>query len=594
MEKPPPEKSGSFSGHNVESHPPESEAEGELEDRENAKESSSISDSALPQVSQDIDGFLSHLSLHDDKSNPPDVPDSVEVFCKLVEAMIGNYDSGDSSARFGQVPEEDTAFVESVGRISKLMNALRGFPVESPAAAMYGRSGSVLQRAMSFLEDELRTLLEDSRSHISDSKSLKTKHPSFNSKEDHDRCPLPESESTGDDEYPAYPPEVVASMKKIAMAMISAGYETECCQVFSILRRNAFKEAINKLGFDSISIDDVQKMHWETLEGEIAKWIKVVKHCSLILFPGERRFAESVFEDYPEIFSSQFSNLARATVIHFLNFAEAVAMTKRSAEKLFKFLDMYDRSEHFLRSGELNQKRRQQNSCPKRCSSPPDSLHHELPEIRLRVQRHLGRSLPTAPENRAHRRSRFRLMDLLDSNLDTKSKLYKDMSLRYIFLMNNGRYILQKIKGSSEIHEVMGDTWCRRRSSDLRQYHKNYQRETWSKVLQCLRDEGLQVNGKVNKPVLKERFKTFNTLFDEIHKTQSTWVVSDEQLQSELRVSISAVMIPAYRSFLARFSQYLDSGRQTEKYVKYQPDDIETSIDELFDGNPTSMTRKRT
>ncbi|RVW32022.1 Exocyst complex component EXO70B1 [Vitis vinifera] len=186
------------------------------------------------------------------------------------------------------------------------------------------------------------------------------------------------------------------------------------------------------------------------------------------------------------------------------------------------------------------------------------------------------------------------VMDLLDSNLDTKSKLYKDMSLRYIFLMNNGRYILQKIKGSSEIHEVMGDTWCRRRSSDLRQYHKNYQRETWSKVLQCLRDEGLQVNGKVNKPVLKERFKTFNTLFDEIHKTQSTWVVSDEQLQSELRVSISAVMIPAYRSFLARFSQYLDSGRQTEKYVKYQPDDIETSIDELFDGNPTSMTRKRT
>ena len=654
MEKPPPEKSGSFSGHNVESHPPESEAEGELEDRENAKESSSISDSALPQVSQDIDGFLSHLALHDDKSNPPEVPDSVEVFCKLVEAMIGNYDSGDSSARFGQVPEEDTAFVESVGRISKLMNALRGFPGESPAGAMYGRSGSVLQRAMSFLEDELRTLLEDSRSHISDSKSLKTKHPSFNSKEDHDRCPLPESESTGDDEYPAYPPEVVASMKKIAMAMISAGYETECCQVFSILRRNAFKEAINKLGFDSISIDDVQKMHWETLEGEIAKWIKVVKHCSLILFPGERRFAESVFEDYPEIFSSQFSNLARATVIHFLNFAEAVAMTKRSAEKLFKFLDMYeslrdlvpaissptsDDNGHELKSETMTAGSRLgeaavsifcdlENSIKSDVSKTPvpSGAVHPLTRYTMNYLKYACEYKDTLEEvfqqhqkiertdeagsdvDERSSQNNARLpvkqtpfatqliavMDLLDSNLDTKSKLYKDMSLRYIFLMNNGRYILQKIKGSSEIHEVMGDTWCRRRSSDLRQYHKNYQRETWSKVLQCLRDEGLQVNGKVNKPVLKERFKTFNTLFDEIHKTQSTWVVSDEQLQSELRVSISAVMIPAYRSFLARFSQYLDSGRQTEKYVKYQPDDIETSIDELFDGNPTSMTRKRT
>ncbi|WJZ84426.1 hypothetical protein VitviT2T_004031 [Vitis vinifera] len=78
---------------------------------------------------------------------------------------------------------------------------------------------------MSFLEDELWTLLEDSRSHISDSKSLKTKHPSFNSKEKHYRCPLLESGSTGDDEYPTFSPEVVASMKKIAMAIISTGIQ---------------------------------------------------------------------------------------------------------------------------------------------------------------------------------------------------------------------------------------------------------------------------------------------------------------------------------------------------------------------------------
>uniref|UniRef100_A0A9I9E1E3 Exocyst complex subunit Exo70 C-terminal domain-containing protein n=1 Tax=Cucumis melo TaxID=3656 RepID=A0A9I9E1E3_CUCME len=33
-------------------------------------------------------------------------------------------------------------------------------------------------------------------------------------------------------------------------------------------------------------------------------------------------------------------------------------------------------------------------------------------------------------------------------------------------------------------------------------------------------------------------------MFDEIHKMQSSWVVSDEQLQLELRISVSAVMIP--------------------------------------------------
>ncbi|KAK3183736.1 hypothetical protein Dsin_031022 [Dipteronia sinensis] len=35
-------------------------------------------------------------------------------------------------------------------------------------------------------------------------------------------------------------------------------------------------------------------------------------------------------------------DLAAAIVVWFLNFSDAVVMTKRSAEKLFKFLDMYE------------------------------------------------------------------------------------------------------------------------------------------------------------------------------------------------------------------------------------------------------------
>ncbi|KAL3829457.1 hypothetical protein ACJIZ3_018259 [Penstemon smallii] len=184
-------------------------------------------------------------------------------------------------------------------------------------------------------------------------------------------------------------------------------------------------------------------------------------------------------------------------------------------------------------------------------------------------------------------------MDLLDAYLEGKSKLYKDHALSSIFLMNNGRYILQKIKGSTELNSLMGDTWCRKRSSELRQYHKTYQRETWGKLLNCLNTEGLLVNGKVVKPNVKERFTSFNATFSEIHKTQSSWVVGDEQLQSELRVSISNMVIPAYRSFLGRFSQVFTPGRQTEKYVKYQAEDIETYIDELFDGNAAPAGRRK-
>ena len=69
------------------------------------------------------------------------------------------------------------------------------------------------------------------------------------------------------------------------------------------------------------------------------------------------------------------------------------------------------------------------------------------------------------------------VMDLLDTNLEGKAKLYKDVALSNIFMMNNGCYIFQKIKGSVEIYSVMGDTWCQKWLLDLRQYRKNYQRD---------------------------------------------------------------------------------------------------------------------
>ncbi|KAG5106766.1 hypothetical protein JHK82_043736 [Glycine max] len=108
----------------------------------------------------------------------------------------------------------------------------------------------------------------------------------------------------------------------------------------------------------------------------------------------------------------------------------------------------------------------------------------------------------------------MRVMELLDTNLEGKAKLYKEVPLSLIFMMSNRRYIVQKIKGSTEIYEVMGETWCRKRSMDLRTYHKNYQVETWSKILSSLSPKGLNENRKVHKLVLKKRFKSFNLTFD--------------------------------------------------------------------------------
>ncbi|XP_020106709.1 exocyst complex component EXO70B1-like [Ananas comosus] len=646
----------------------------------NAKET--VTDFAT--LSEEIDQFLGiFFSLkavpNPENCTPPEIPESVvENFVTAVEKEIVKYESGEEK---WSPDHDELSLLAAIDRISKLTSAVTTFSSEPMYGHAMSRAGGVLHHAMSFLEDEFHALLlEDSRAKpaadLGCASSKIKRPPSFGRREDADRCVIPSAESNSTESAPAYPPETVERLRAIAAAMIAAEYGTECCQVFTVARRNAFEAGLSSIGYEKSSIDDVLKMAWEALEGEIAMWIKTFRQSVGASLSYEHDLCHQVFAGHCDIASAIFHNFARGVVIHLLNFVEAVAMTKRSAEKLFKVLDMYEALRDSLPMIEALFPASEDDSGGGEESSTLSELRSEINSVRGRLgegavaifcelessiksdmgktpvpggavhplTRYVMNYLKYACEykntleqvfklhhkpaasydddddgdnnnyssssnnnNNNNRRRRgpaansenpfagqlIEVMDLLHANLDAKSKLYKDLALSNIFLMNNGRYVVQKIKGSAEINALLGDSWGRKRSSDLRQYHKNYQRETWSRVLACFKDDGLTVKGTVQKPVLKERLKSFNAMFEEIHKTQSAWVVSDEQLQSELRVSVSAVVVPAYRSFLGRFSQYLNPGRQTEKYVKFGPDDLENYIDELFDGNPTSMARRR-
>ncbi|XP_028547534.1 exocyst complex component EXO70B1 [Dendrobium catenatum] len=587
-------------------------AEQEDENAATNKESSNYADDDdLPSLSDDVDKFLSILSsLGDSPAIVPDLPDiSIERFAALIEKEISKYESGSAD------DHHSPSFLNSVDRASKLTAALTPFSSDPHYLQALNHTSAVLHHAMSLLEDDFHSLLLSS-------------------------------------------PSSPTRLRSIATSMISSGYETECSQVFLISRRNALESSVYEQGFEKISIDEVQHTPWESLEHQIVSWTKSFRHALSILFPQERDLCNEVFQSHRAIADSIFHNLARGILIQLLDFAEAIAMTKRSAEKLFKVLDMYealrdmipkledlfvspDSSDGNLTAEMSAVKRRLGEAVVAMFCDLESSIKGEIVKMPLiggavhpltrhvmnylkhaceykntleqvfRDHRRMDRSTsgsfdeergdggPTGGSGGGSRNSNpllrqlVKVTDLLHCNMEGKAKLYKDLALRSIFLMNNGRYIVQKIKGSKELNQLLGDTWCRKLSADLRQYHKNYQRETWSRVLACFKDEGLQSKGSVLKPVLKDRFRCFNTMFEEILKTQSAWIVSDYQLQSELRVSVSAVIVPAYRSFLARFSQYLDPGRQTEKYIKFGPEDLEALIDELFDGNPLSLLRKK-
>ncbi|CAL4985743.1 unnamed protein product [Urochloa decumbens] len=620
-------------------------------------------------LSAEIDAFLAAYNDGAESSSPAVVPSEVTLdrFASAVEQEIAPSD-GSGDKWVPDSPGESPPLLAAIRRIAALASALTAAQSGGKYTIGLHRVTGVLHRVMTFVEDEFHAILEDPRvakpaavpgasadTGSATGRSMR-RPPSFGhgAAVEPDRCVVPTPDGGAGEPFPA---ETVERLRAMAEAMFAAGYEAECTEVFLVARRNALDASLQSLGYDKPSIDDVVKMPYESLESEIAAWIRAFRHAVDVDLPGERDLCLRVFSGGAggDVGRGIFADLARCAMLQMLNFTEAVVLTKRAAEKLFKVLDMYEAIrdvtpavDAFVADASSAVDSGQEGGSA--AAAMMADLAYELASVRSRLgesaaaifcdlessiradagkqpvpggavhplTRYLMNYLKYACEYKKtleqvfkeYRRSDddgehaagdpfaaqlMEVMELLHGNLEAKSRLYKDPSLSSIFLMNNGRYMLQKIRGSPEINAVVGEAWSRKRSTDLRQYHKNYQRETWSRVLNLLRDDGvITVKGHVQKQVLKDRFKQFNAAMDEIQRTQGAWVVSDEQLQSELRVSIAAVIVPAYRSFLGRFSQHFSAGRQTEKYIKLSGEDLEAIIEELFDGNAVSMPRRRT
>ncbi|KAJ6844496.1 putative exocyst complex component EXO70B1 [Iris pallida] len=120
------------------------------------------------------------------------------------------------------------------------------------------------------------------------------------------------------------------------------------------------------------------------------------------------------------------------------------------------------------------------------------------------------------------------ILEVLQGNLEAKSKIYKDPALSLIFLMNNRRYIINKAK-DSELVSLMGEDWIRRQSTRMRKWAAEYQKATWSKVVVVLKTEASTSSASVK--AIKDRFRVFNTYLEEIWKEQKDWVVATSSLR---------------------------------------------------------------
>lgn len=606
--------------------------------------SKSVND-GLRKTLLDLETHLSSLSIRLPDRNIKGIRELERRF-KCAEDKVMSWE-GSNLMIWDSGPRESSEYLRAVGEIQSLSQSLQSFSVNENRKQMElaRRADEVLQIAMSRLEEELVHIL------VQHKQFFEPEYMSFHSNRvdvvfDESFCsaedePIEEvSRGDGDLSQPEacnidlVSPDVIFDLRAIADVMFASKYHQEFCQAFITSRRHALDEYFVILGMEKLSIENVLRMDWSSLNSEMKKWIRVTKIIIKVYLASEKRLCKQILGQFGSVYESCFCEISRNFMLSLLNFGEAIAMGSHTPERLFRLLDMYEVLEDlslvvdilffeevgcFLRN-EFHKLVRSFGHTVKStflaiestiaaCSStkkfPRGGIHHLTKYVMNYIKTITGYrdtlgllladGSSEAPPNAeldgisdlticpmaCHLRS---ITTALESNLMKKSKLYKDASLQHIFMMNNIHYMVQKVK-TPELSQFFGEEWLRENTGKFRHEAISYERAIWSSVLSMLKVENIPHCALGSKSASKKRCADFNAAFEEVYRTQTGWFIPDPQLREEVQISVSQKLVHAYWTFTGKISSSI-----SEKYIKYTVADLQGLILDLFQGSSRSLS----
>lgn len=611
------------------------------------------------KILADLGSQLSTIARESESKGEEESPCEIEELINAVQDKVMKWEV-EQSMIWDCGPEEGYEYLKAVDDARKLTERLESLNVskDSEEDGLLQRAHDILQTAMVRLEEEFRHLLVQNR------QPFEPEHMSFRSSEDDtvddgsivsfgddsvDDVVQRDSMSRGSEEYiiELVHPDVVPDLRSIANLMFDSNYGHECSQTYISVRKDALDDCLYILEVEKLSIEDVLKLEWQTLNSKIRRWIRAMKIFVRVYLASEKWLSDQIFGELESVSSVCFTESSKASTLQLLNFAEAIAIGPHQPEKLIRILDMYEVLSDLITDVEalffgdsvssvrmeFQDVLRRLGDCAKATfvefgnavatnislNPFPGGGNHHLTRYVMNYIRTLteySKTLdlllkdnnnnnnndkedlvsaspdrsPSSEDGEISSASpvalHFKsLISILECNLDDKSKLYKDDALRHLFLMNNIHYMAEKVK-NTELRAILGDDWVRKHNWQFQQHAMNYERATWSPILSLLKDDGLQNPGSnsISKTLLKDRLQSFYLAFEEVYKSQTAWSIPDSQLREDLRISTSVKVIQAYRTFVGRHINHV-----SDKHIKYSADDLENFLLDLFEGSPRSL-----
>lgn len=590
--------------------------------------------------------------------------ENIDKTLKAAEVILSHFDQyRQAEAKVLQGPHEDLEnYLEAIDKLRsniQFFGSKKGF---KSSDAVVSHANTLLTKALSKLEDEFKQLL------LSYSKAVEPERlfdclpnsmrPSSGSPghegEPNGKNPSnhhSDSHNNNADAAVVYtppaliPPRILPLLHDLAQQMVEAGHRQQLLITYREARSNVLEESLQKLGVEKLNKDDVQKLQWEILEAKIGNWIHFMRIAVKLLFAGERKVCDQIFEGFDSLSEQCFAEVTTNSVSMLLSFGEAIARSKRSPEKLFVLLDMYEimqelhsEIETLFKGKACTEIREAAISLTKRLAQTAqetfgdfeeavekdatktavtDGTVHPLTSYVINyvkflfdyrsTLKQLFQEIEGGNDSSQLASVTMRIMQALQINLDGKSKQYKDAALTHLFLMNNIHYIVRSVR-RSEAKDLLGDDWVQRHRRVVQQHANQYKRNAWAKVLLVLSIQGLTSSGGgsstaggdggagsssgASRGLVKDRFKTFNIMFEDLHQKQSQWTVPDSELRESLRLAVAEVLLPAYRSFVKRFGPLVESGKNPQKYIKYTAEDLDRMLGEFFEGKNMSETKR--